>query len=91
MNNVKTAIVALSGQQVRIDLTSRWPNGYKARRSLIGTLRVEDELFTVEETVGEGRIVTALPYCQASFVRIDNDTGGAFCAVIEATNGEQEE
>jgi hypothetical protein len=88
MNHVEATIRVLDGQCVRLDLKNRWPNGHEITRMLIGTLYVNDEFFIVEEVVGGGKIKAALPYHQASFIRVDNDTGGSFCAVIDAGDGE---
>ena len=91
MNNVEMAIRAMDGQCVRLDLKARWPNGYQTNRMLIGVLHADDDFFNVEETVGEGVLVATLPYHQARFIRVDNDTGGSFRAVISAYDGRDDD
>jgi len=90
MNNVTMAIKALDGQCVRLDLSSYWPNGYNVQRVLIGTLSTKDDVFIVEEPVGKGKIMTVMPYHQARWIRVDNDSGDGFRAVIQAYDGKED-
>jgi len=81
MKNVEAVIRALSDQTVRLDLATRWANGYKVQRSLIGIVHASRDTFSVEESFPGGEIVVMARYNSVRSVRVDSDPGG-FVGVI---------
>jgi hypothetical protein len=83
MKNLEQAIRILENQVVRLDLTTRWQNGYKITRSLIGKVLNLDDIgvFSVNESFDGGKIIVNASYGSVESIRFESDIAD-FAAVI---------